>query len=281
MAKYLFHHIGYLRKTIAEASKIVVFMDYDGTLVGFKPRPELALPSKNVINLLNKMKDSETIIPIIITGRHIREIKHMIGIEGIGFAGAHGIQVEMPKGKPFEWIGSRKARPDLNRIRKTLQKELSEETGVIIEDKDTSIALHYRMVNAERAKKIQKIFRSTVKRYNKNKKLEIMRGSDVLEARPKGWDKGKAVGLVLKKLDKRIIRRGKPFIIYAGDDYTDEDAFRYIRRLKNNGFCVWVRNGIMRKTKAEFWVKNHSELLSFLDIIFKTKNKRLTTLTHK
>jgi len=108
--------------------------------------------------------------------------------------------------------------------------KFNSEGGVLIEDKVLTLALHYRMLGGEKVEHVKRGFLQIARHENKGE-LEIVDGAEVLEVRPKGWHKGKAVQLALKDLGNVL-----PF--YIGDDATDEDAFRTI----NNGITVRVSN---------------------------------------
>jgi trehalose-phosphatase len=81
----------------------------------------------------------------------------------------------------------------------------------------------------------------------------------VLEIRPNiDWDKGKAVEWVLASIASDIPARYLP--VYIGDDRTDEDAFRILRR---RGLTVLVSSEKM-VSDAEYVLNNVKEVKIFL-----------------
>jgi trehalose 6-phosphate phosphatase len=96
-----------------------------------------------------------------------------------------------------------------------------------------------------------------VHKYDPEKILEVISGAKIVEARPKGWNKGKAIERFLTNSTEK----SSTLIMYIGDDITDEDAFRVIGK---RGITIHVRNQSRRKTVAQYWVNNPDEVYRFL-----------------
>ncbi len=236
---------------------VLLFLDYDGTLVKFKKRPEFAVPTRRVIRLLEKLKGNNSVSVTIITGRPLDQIRDMAGVPGINYSASHGQQMRMADGDTFEWEKARKAGPLIKRIKSAAEKELHGISGILIEDKKTSLAVHYRKVGRKDVPGIKSSVTKLFKKLNSGGILGMIEGSDVMEIRPRGWDKGKAV--------KMIMKRYRPSaVIYIGDDTTDEDAFRALRS-NVHAITIWVRNGSKRQTYACYSLKDPEEVLGFLD----------------
>jgi len=249
--KHLLDSVNEIKETITKFDQVALFLDYDGTLVSFKDRPEYATPPKTLIELLRKLVDSPKFVVSIVSGRPIADLKKMLPIKGLSFLGLHGLEIEF-LGKTFVWEKAKDLKPIIGKIKEKLADRFSGEKGFLIEDKVLTLTLHYRMVKKERAEGAKRDFLQIVGQEN-NGELEIIDGAKVLEVRPKGWHKGKAVQLVLKDLGNVL-----PF--YIGDDTTDEDAFRAIA----NGVTVRVSNA-GEKTHAKFYLKNTNEVITFLN----------------
>jgi trehalose-phosphatase len=76
-------------------------LDYDGTLAPIAPHPDLAhLPveTKNVLQRLSNLSD---VYIAVISGRGVENVKNMVGIEGITYAGNHGLEILHPDGSKF------------------------------------------------------------------------------------------------------------------------------------------------------------------------------------
>ena len=257
--KHLLNSLNEIRKTIDKFNQIALFLDYDGTLVPFKDRPEYATPPQTLIELLRRLVDTSNFVVSIVSGRPIADLKRMLPIKGLSFLGLHGLEIEF-LGKTFVWEISKNLKPIVRKIKEKLVARFSGEEGVLIEDKVLTLALHYRMLKTEKVEPIKRDFLQIVDQEN-NGGLEIIDGANVLEVRPKGWNKGKAVQLALKDLGNVL-----PF--YIGDDTTDEDAFRII----DSGITVRVSNS-REKTHAKFYLRNTDEVMIFLNWLLEVKDE--------
>jgi len=86
---------------IGDNHKLALLLDYDGTLAPIATHPDLAilpLETKNVLQRLSNMSD---VYIAIISGRNVNNVKSMVGIDGITYAGNHGLEILHPDGSKF------------------------------------------------------------------------------------------------------------------------------------------------------------------------------------
>ena len=130
---------------------------------------------------------------------------------------------------------------------------------MLIEDKKSSLSLHYRLVNKKDLPTVKAVFNKATENFKTKKELTILAGKKVLEITPSiTWNKGKIVLLILTLL-KAVSKSNKIMPFYIGDDTTDENAFS---ALKNKGITVFV--GTPKKTKANYYLKNINEVKMLL-----------------
>lgn len=253
MASYFFQS-DWISK-IQGIPKLILFLDFDGTLVPIKRNPdECYLPEEIKKELENLVLSSRLCIAIF-SGRSLSDIKKRVGIRGIYYGGNHGIEILGP-GIEFLHPDARRAKPILKYIKRRLYGRLRGIDGVLIEDKRYSLTIHYRNVLNENMPLLVRLFNITVCDIAKKHGLDILRGKRVFEILPSlSWNKGKAALWLLSRLNKGI------FPVYIGDDETDEKAFRV---LKEKGITVCV--GRKEKTFAHYYIKNQKEILKFLRI---------------
>ena len=262
MPEYIHDHLHSIHDKIDKADEILLFLDYDGTLVSFKNRPEdVTTPDKTRL-VLHYLTQNPKFNIFIISGRTLHEIKKLIDTKGLSFAALHGLQIELSNGKSFFWEKAEDLRPLLKKLKTILLNEFENEKGVIIEDKEFTLAFHYRMLSKDKIKDTVEKFSNLVKKINNNNLLEIIYGAKVVEARPKGWHKGKAVELILKNISEFK----NFFPIYIGDDITDENAFQHLRK---EGITIFVTHDSNRKTAAQYWLKDPDEVIKFLQSLSK------------
>jgi trehalose-phosphatase len=95
-----------------------------------------------------------------------------------------------------------------------------------VEDKGASVALHFREADAGAQRTAVDGFAAVVAPYVESGRLRVMRGSYVLELLPNiDWNKGHAVRWIMDRVRQR---EGEPFVVYIGDDVTDQDAFAVV-----------------------------------------------------
>jgi trehalose 6-phosphate phosphatase len=259
MPKYLFDH---LQDIIQKSrSSVVLFLDYDGTLVDFQKKPDEVSTPKHIQTLIDELTCHPSITVIVITGRTLDNIRSLVDSRNIIIAGLHGFEIQFPGQKYFVWEKAKETQDVIKKIKtKSLQK-FHHRKDVYIEDKKFTLAFHYRQVPLGESDGLVEQFKEIYRKYDIEKKLEVLHGDKVLEIRPRGWDKGKAVEMILKKLN---IANHSFSLIYIGDDTTDEDAFVY---LKDRGITIYVKNKSQRKTHARYYVNNPKEVYRFLQLI--------------
>lgn len=245
-----------------KGKRVVVFLDYDGTLTPIVARPELAVLSLKMRAIVGSLAERCTVA--IISGRDRLDVQKLVSLENLFFAGSHGFDIAGPGGKSIQhemggaWAGI------LSQVRTRLTRELENIEGLLIEPKKFSIAVHYRLVAGKEAK--QKIKSAVDRVLADHSQLRMTPGKMVWDIQPRiDWDKGKAVLWLLKALHLD----SPEFVpIYLGDDVTDEDAFR---ALEGRGIGIFVGHakseGGDRDTAADYVLKDPDEVGTFLETL--------------
>ncbi len=261
---HLFFQLNKL-KSVLKDKFIFLFLDYDGTLTPIVESPDKAIISRKTMEILRGLSKNPHCKVAIISGRALKDIKNKIGLEGIIYAGNHGLEINDPKIK-FKTPVSMRYMAILKKIKTILKKKLSKIRGVIVEDKGLTLSVHYRLVDKKDVWLVKTIFHETLAYYIVSNKIKIRPGKKVLEIRPPlEWDKGKIVLWLLTRL-KFVFGKEPCVPIYIGDDTTDEDAFR---ALKNTGLTVFV--GDPGNPHAKYYLRNTQEVTEFLGQILKIK----------
>jgi trehalose 6-phosphate phosphatase len=234
----------------------VVFLDYDGTLTPIVDRPEDAILPARMRRALRLLAKSCTVA--IISGRDLRDVKKRVGVKGIIYAGSHGFEIAGPPGSSMQYEIGVEHLPVLNKVEEELHRELDTISGVLIERKKFSVAIHYRLAELGSIKSIGDVTALVV---GAHPELRQFRGKMVIDVQPAiDWNKGKAVHRLLEQ----VSCSGTDLLpIYVGDDTTDEDAFGAIRQ---SGIGILV-SGESRPTAARYALKNPDEVQQFLEIL--------------
>jgi len=243
-----------IERRLCSAKRILLLLDFDGTLTPIVKRPreaELSRKMEGILKFLAKKRGFEV---AIISGRSLSDLKQKIKIRNITYVGNHGLEIER-KRKKFIYPKASKSIPTMRELKRILKARLQSIKGTIVEDKRVGLAVHYRMVKNSDVPELKRTVGQIFRPFMEKRKIKIGHGKKMLEARPPiMWDKGKAASMLLDSF-----KQEKPLSFYLGDDKTDEDAFS---ALDGKGITVFV--GKSRKSKANFFLKNVGEVGIFL-----------------
>ena len=234
----------------------VLFLDYDGTLTPIVQRPEDALISEEMRDVLSECATKFKVAAV--SGRDMDDLKSRINIENLIYAGSHGFRISGPGGMYMEHEKTGQLLPELDKMEHKLHDVFSESAkGVQIERKRYAIAIHYRNAHEDDIPSIRDKVYKTLKN---SKNLKVGEGKKILEVKPDiHWHKGKAVLWILNELG--LTDPDKYVPIYIGDDVTDEDAYK---ALINRGIGIQVGPGASQ-TAAQYRLKNVYQVRIFLN----------------
>jgi trehalose 6-phosphate phosphatase len=249
---HLFSQWDRIVRLIRKKKRLVVFLDFDGTLVRIAPLPEAVRLDQGTRNILQKLSEHRNVTLAIISGRQRAELQRYIGIRKMKYMGLYGWESNGKKKIPFP------VRVALVRALVGLLAELPSYPGVWIEPKRNSFSVHLLGATAETQRQVRQ---QVEKRVNPLRKtLRVMRNLRDVEVAPVSiGDKGVAVR---KILGEPAMRGALP--IYFGDDFSDEPAFAAARK----GVPILV--GKRRATQAKFCVRGPAEVAAALSRIEKT-----------
>jgi trehalose-phosphatase len=248
-------HIADIRVRAAEKAHVVVFLDYDGTLTPIVNRPEDAVLSDAMKDIVRWLAQKCTVA--VISGRGLEDVRERVGIDDIFYVGSHGFEIAGPGGWRQEYEQAEAYLPVLDQAEKELQKALNGIAGLQIERKRYSIAVHYRRVAEQAHRKVEERARIVQQKHQRD--LRVSSGKCVYDFQAKiDWHKGKALDWVLEAAS---LKSTEVFSVYIGDDITDEDAFRAV---KNRGVGIIVREG-KRHTDASYALNTTAEVGQFLE----------------
>ncbi|MBI4410309.1 MAG: trehalose-phosphatase [Gemmatimonadetes bacterium] len=239
------------------AGRLLVALDYDGTLVPIVARPveaELPAAAREVLARLAARPDTDV---AVVSGRELEDLRARVAIEGLYYAGNHGLEIEGP-GLERKHPDALALRPRMARCGEKLRARLAGISGVVVEEKGLTASVHYRLV--EEAGAVARV-RATVRELcGSEPRLRLTEGKKVLEVRPAvDWDKGRATRYLLDALAP-----GPATLIpalFIGDDRTDEDAFTALR---DHGEGIVVATSPPPTTAATFYLRDPAEVIAFL-----------------
>jgi trehalose 6-phosphate phosphatase len=261
--QYLFDEWDSISRRLESVDHILFLSDYDGTLTPIVDRPELAVLNNNTRKLLRKLVKNRRYTIGIISGRALSDLKSKIGLEGIIYAGNHGLEIEVFGSSFLEPIAE-EMRPFLSMLNKALSATMRGIKGVFVENKGLTLSVHYRMVKGAEERKVQDAFEKIIGPLHVTGKIKVTHGKKVYEIRPPvDWNKGKAVAWLAARI-KDDIGKTRVMPIYLGDDLTDEDAFELINR--EDGISIFVGDEDAT-SGARYLLKSPEEVTEFLKML--------------
>ena len=209
------------------------FLDVDGTLIDIAPTPSAIQIPKALPQLLQRLADAHHGAVALVSGRTLDNLRQLVAPFDPPAAGLHGLEWRDGAGM----VGALQVPPGLDDIRHRLAHEAAQFDGLLLEDKGSAVALHYRL-----APHLEDHVRRTAQAVLlDHPEFGMVAGKMVVEIKPKGADKGAAVTAFM---------RAAPFAgrvpVFVGDDTTDEDGFVAVNHL--GGVSVLV--GPPRDTQA-------------------------------
>ncbi|MBZ9729353.1 bifunctional alpha,alpha-trehalose-phosphate synthase (UDP-forming)/trehalose-phosphatase [Salegentibacter sp. JZCK2] len=232
------------------AKNRILFLDYDGTLVNFTDKPEKAKPDQELIDLVHKLNQSENTNVILISGRDKDTLGTWWKEIPVELISEHGVWMRQ---KNSEWELSENVNNDwMSAVRPVIETFVDRTPGTFIEDKNYSLAWHYRKADPElgeiRANELSNVLKELIS----NRGLSVLEGNKVLEIKSSGVNKGKAS-------NKKLVGKDYDFIFAIGDDWTDEYMFE---ELPEESYTVKVG---MKKTSARYYVEDTSKVRDILN----------------
>jgi trehalose 6-phosphate phosphatase len=201
-----------------------LFLDFDGTLVELAETPDSIEVEPRLPKLLRQVAKRLGGRIGIISGRSIADIERHMDCTGLALSGSHGLELRLPNGEHIPLS----AAVDLTEARERIAEFAAPVPGLLVEEKPSSIAVHFRQAPAE-GERVKEFLSKLARR----KGLALQAGKMVLELRPKGADKGDALRAFMAEPE---FDGARP--LFVGDDVTDEDAFEAAAAMGGAGILV-------------------------------------------
>lgn len=239
---------GRLLGDYASAKKRLMLLDYDGTLVPFERRPERAVPDEELLGMLDALSRQPNNRVVVISGRDRATLDAWFGDLDVVLIAEHGVWVK----REDEWETIEPIESEWKEeIRPLLELYVDRTPGSFIEEKDFSLAWHYRNADPRLASIRARELKDALLSLTANLNLGVMEGSKVLEIKDAIINKGRSALRCISWDDW-------DFILAVGDDRTDEDVFAVLPAW---AYSIKVGLGLSR---ARFSMGSHHEVRRLL-----------------
>ncbi len=238
-----------ITRIYSEASRRVIFLDYDGTLVNFNADINKAVPDEALYQLLEDLASDDSNTVVLISGRDHNKMEEWFGHTGIHLIAEHGVW-QKATGKKWKALRglSDHWKADIIPILNTYTDRTP---GAFIEEKSFSLVWHYRKVAKNLGDLRASELVNNLGYLTRDRGLQLLPGSKVIEVKNMEVNKGKAI---LKHLHKQDY----DFIMAIGDDHTDEDIFKAV---PERAYTFKVGTSL---SAANFYLRNTEEVRQFL-----------------
>ena len=233
--------------------KKLILLDYDGTLVSYKPKPAQALPSEPLLDILKRLAGQKDTDLIIISGRDHPDIDSLLGDLTINIIAGHGAIMKENRVWKIQVSDDIQWKDTIRPILDNMSRHCPES---FIEDKHFSLAWHYRNTDHKSAFGCSRQLIKQLEKFSEGLGLKILDGNKVVEIMQKEIGKGIAV--------KKLLESEKyDFILSIGDDVTDEEIFELFIDVQE-AVTIKVGNG---PTKAKYFFSSVEEVVFLLKLL--------------
>ena len=224
------------------AARRLFLLDYDGSLVSFKDNPGDLKPDRRLRSALRTLSSSGKNELVIISGRDRKTLTGWLGDVTNGLAAEHGLWIRRREWKKIDFVSDGWK----EEIRPILEVFVDRTPGSLVEEKDFSLAWHYRKVDPALSGVRVGELKDMLSHITANMEIGVLEGNKVVEIKGSFINKGKAASHWLRA-------RKWDFILSVGDDWTDEDIFE---QLPEDAYSIKVGFGA---SKARYRVSSTDE----------------------
>lgn len=253
--------------TRLDGDPLVVMLDVDGTLAPIVPRPADARVPADTRAVLDALAGMPRVAVALVSGRSAEDTMRVAPVSKAWVVGNHGFEVRSPDGQvktnneavPYEHAVADAA--------SWLEPITRATEGAILENKRWTLSLHYRLVSPHEVEQLLARAREVALAAG----LRVTEGKKIVELRPPvEIDKGTAALALAEELGAV---NANASAMFAGDDRTDEDAFRALRLRKPDAITARILGAgdeeAAGSTNAEFALASPAELREFLRWLLK------------
>ncbi|MGF7218093.1 trehalose 6-phosphate synthase/phosphatase [Spirosoma lacussanchae] len=238
----------------AEAQQRLLLFDFDGTLAPIVDDPASARPSDSLRESLSRLAEATDLV--VISGRNRAFLEKTFDSIPVHLVAEHGAFLKKP-GQPWERLDL-SAGDWVEPIRMVMNQFVDRFPGSFIEEKETAIAWHYRLVEADDVDTQSVELATQLRDVSTSTPLAVIQGNKVVEVKPSLHSKGTVALSIFEQIPY-------DFIVSIGDDTTDEDMFRQLPNwaytLKVGSGASYARYRLARQQDVETLLKRMSDVL--------------------
>ena len=245
-----------IKHAYKQSKERLIFLDYDGTLVGFNENPNDSKPDQELIEILERLTKDKNNHIVIISGRGRQFLEEWMKPYSLDIVAEHGVWIKR-MGKPFKTFIKINASWKKETM-SLLERYVNRTPGSFVEEKDYSLVWHYRKVETGLGEVRTRELTSHLKYMTANENLEVLEGDMIVEIKNSEINKGKAAQKLME------IYPEADFLLALGDDFTDEDTFK---AMPEEAYTIKVGTSA---SEAKFSVNSYKEVRKLFNEIIKS-----------
>jgi trehalose 6-phosphate phosphatase len=211
-----------------DLGSIALLLDVDGTIVDVAITPQSVVIADSLRQSLKELLTKNGGALALVSGRLVSDLDQLFAPLHLPAIGGHGAEMRVPGGTNIQ---ARHADAMGDGFRKLITNVAAADPRLILEDKGSSLALHYRL--APQLEGMLKTKIAAIIERAAIRELDVLHGKAVIEIKSRHFSKGVAV---------RELMKSPPFLgrrpVFVGDDTTDESVFQILPSLGGVGYSV-------------------------------------------
>jgi trehalose 6-phosphate synthase/phosphatase len=221
-----------IEREYGRAASRLLLLDYDGTLVGYAKRPQDALPTGELADVLSRLASDPANVVALVSGRARADLDRWFGeIPGLWLFAEHGAIMREPGAGAWRLPDAGVSADWKGRVASFLEHYVDRVPGSFVEEKEFSLVFHYRMADPMFAEWLANELVANLDQMLADTELRAVRGQKSVEVRLMRANKGEVLALLTDACPH------PDFLLAAGDDRTDEDLFA---RLADTAWTIHV-----------------------------------------
>ncbi len=254
--QHLFERWTAVRRVIEAAPRLLLMLDFDGTLSPIVERPEDATLPELTRERLAALAQFADVDIGIISGRAAEDVRARVGLDGVEYVGNHGRERLRPWGGASD--GDPEAKQHVRAVTKAFEEKLGAIPGIYLENKGLTLAVHFRRTPASRHEEVKQGVAEVTRAFAG--RFHVSEGKMVFDVVPA--DEVSKGSTTLEMIRERGGTE-KVLPIYCGDDTTDETVFL---ALPEEALTVCVGDP-EKQSAARYRLDDPDEVATFLDRI--------------
>jgi trehalose 6-phosphate phosphatase len=240
-----------VKSRVAAADRLLLFLDFDGTLTPIVNNPSRVRLDNRTREALDSLATEKNVDIAIMSGRSMDDLRARVGIDSLTYGANHGLEIRGPDIR-FVSKSALHARRDLRSLLACLNPLIRKVRGAWMEAKGLSLSIHYRLCAEKDAAELRDFVSDAIRPLAG--RLRLAEGKKVFEVLPNtSWNKGAAANWILMRPENYAA-----LVFCFGDDRTDEDLFRAFPD------AITVKVGDGTSTAAKYRVDSPAEVREFL-----------------